>query len=336
MVRMRHLFMTLGFGLIPALLTLPGCGASGESALGTDSVATRVDTARARNDGPPLWILKDADSTVYFYGTVHLLPDDLSWQKDDMREAFQASGTIFFEVDTSEAAQVDATLATTNLGLRDDGTRLTDSLDNYQRNLLEAATHNGNLKIATLDAMQPWLASEFLTFAAAQNAGLSADLSADSALKSRAVRQGKNVIYLETTEAQLRASADLSTDIQLNILTETLEGFNQLGDDMTIVAEQWSVGGTDYLTQELVIPMKSRAPELYTSLLKDRNEKWAEEISDFMDGSGTAFVAVGVSHLLGEDSLLAQLHEQGFKIKRHFAFQGENVINTVDTSIRVE
>ncbi len=336
MIRMRHLFMTAIFAMIPAMGSISGCSPSGESLVGTDSVAKRVDDARARNDGPPIWVLKDADSTVYFYGTVHLLPDDLSWQKEDMREAFQASGTIFFEVDTSDAAQIDATVATTNLGLRDDGSRLTDSLDNFQRNLLEAATHNGNLKVATLDAMQPWLASEFLTFAAAQNAGLSADLSADSALKSRATRQGKNVIYLETIEAQLSASADLPLDIQLNILTETLENFNDMGEDMTTIAEQWSVGGTDYLTQELVRPMKSRAPELYNALLKDRNAKWAEQISDFMDGSGTAFVAVGVSHLLGDDSLLAQLHEQGFKSKRHYAFQGENVIGTVDTSIRVE
>jgi len=67
---------------------------------------------------------------------------------------------------------------------------------------MEAAVNNGDLTIAALEGMQPWLASEYLTFAAAQNAGLSAELSADEALKSRAVREGKNIIYLEHSSAR--------------------------------------------------------------------------------------------------------------------------------------
>jgi len=40
---------------------------------------------------------------------------------------------------------------------------------------MEAAANNGDLTVAALEGMQPWLASEYLTFAAAQNAGLSAE-----------------------------------------------------------------------------------------------------------------------------------------------------------------
>ena len=63
---------------LSAILIL-GCGASGESGIGTDSVADRVEEARARNDGPPIWVMEDDDSKIYFYGTVHLLPNDLPW-----------------------------------------------------------------------------------------------------------------------------------------------------------------------------------------------------------------------------------------------------------------
>jgi len=277
--------------------------------------------------------MRDADSTLYFYGTVHLLPDDLSWQREDMRNAFNEAGTVFFEVDTGPDGQIEATVLTTELGLRDDGRRLMHELDNYQRVLMEAASTNGNLTIAALDSMRPWLASEFLTFSAAQNAGLSADLSADEALKSRAQRSGKNILFLETMKDQITASANLPDFVQLNLLTETLESFNDLGEDLNKVAEQWSVGGTEYLTDELVTPMKSRAPEVYNALLRDRNRKWAPQLVRFMEDSGTGFVAVGVSHLLGEDSLLAELRKQGYDIERYYAFKGENVIETVDTTI---
>ncbi len=315
------------------LSALTGCTPSDGSGSATSSVADRVQEARVRNDGPAIWVVKDIDSTLYLFGTVHLLPDDLVWQREDMRQAFDAAGTVFFEVDTGTSGKIDATVLTTRLGLRNDGLRLTDRLDNYQRNLMEAAANNGDLTIAALDGMQPWLASEYLTFAAAQNVGLSGELSADEALKSRAVREGKNIIYLESLETQIRASADLPEEVQLNILTETLEQFNSLGEDATEIAEQWSVGGTDFLTEQLIRPMRARSPLVFNRLLRDRNTAWAKKLSRFMEDSGTGFVAVGTAHLLGDDSLLSELREQGFSVQRYHAFMGEPVIDTVDAMI---
>ena len=312
---------------------LAACSPSDGGVTATGGVSERIDEARARNDGPAIWVATDFDSTLYLFGTVHLLPDDLVWQREDMRQAFAESGTIFFEVDTGPESQVEGTVLTTSLGLRSDGLRLSDRLDNYQLNLMEAAANNGDLTIAALDGMQPWLAAEYLTFAAAQNAGLSAALSADEALKSRAAREGKNVIYLESLETQIRASAELPEFIQIRILTETLERFNALGLDATNIAEQWAVGGTDYLTDQLIRPMKSREPEVFNNLLRDRNRAWANKIARFMEDSGTGFVAVGTAHLLGEQSLLSELREQGYSVQRYYAFKGENLIETVDAKI---
>ena len=322
--------------ILPALLfafVLAGCSPSENGRSATDSVSERVKDARARNDSPAIWVARDFDSTLYLFGTVHLLPDDLVWQREDMRQAFDEAGTIFFEVDTGPKGQIDATILTTSLGLRSDGLRLSDRLDNYQLNLMEAAANNGDLTIAALDGMHPWLASEYLTFAAAQNAGLSADLSADEALKSRATREGKNVVYLESMETQIRASAGLPEFIQIDILTETMEQFNSLGQEATEIADQWSVGGTDFLTDNLIRPMKSRAPEVFNRLLRDRNRAWSTKLSRFMEDSGTGFVAVGTAHLLGEGSLLSELREQGYAVQRYYAFKGDPVIDTVDAKI---
>jgi len=158
---------------------LPACGDGVPRSAGVDQ---KVTDARTRNDGPAIWVAKDYDSTLYLFGTVHLLPENLSWQKEDMRQAFQEAGTVFFEVDTGPDGQIAAAVLTTSLGMRSDGLRLSDGLDNYQRNLLEAAANNGNLTIASLDAMKPWLATEFLSFSAARNAGLNPELAADEAL----------------------------------------------------------------------------------------------------------------------------------------------------------
>ncbi|MGJ8562474.1 MAG: TraB/GumN family protein [Alphaproteobacteria bacterium] len=304
------------------LAALSGCEQGG-------SVDGKVQAARARNDGPAMWVVKDHDSTLYLYGTVHLLPSDLDWQRDDMKDAFKEAGTVFFELDTGRAGQLEASLLTQQLGLISSGTRLSDRLDNYQLKLLEAAANNGNLPLASLDSMRPWLASEFLTVAAAGNAGLSPDLAADEALKSRAQRLGKNIVYLDTTECQIRATSDQPDFVQMMLLTDTLEGFGSIGSNLSKIADAWSVGQVDYLTAKTVIALSSRSPELYNTLLKDRNREWAGEFTRFMEGNDTGFAAVGAAHLLGEDSVQNFLRDQGYVVSRYYAFQGENVIKPV-------
>ena len=293
------------------------------------SVDGKVSAARARNDGPAIWVVKDHDSTLYLYGTVHLLPDDLVWQRDDMTEAFSESGTIFFELDTGTGAQLEASILTQQLGFLPSGKRLSDKLDSYQLKLLTAAANNGGLSREYLDTMTPWLTSEFLSIAAATKAGLVPGLSADEALKSRAKRKRKNVIYLDTTERQIRASSDQPEFVQMMLLTETLERFNSIGDDFRRIAEAWAIGQTDVLTAKTVTSLSSRSPELYSALIKDRNRDWANVFIRFMEGNETGFAAVGTAHLLGEDSVQNAMRDQGYSVSRYYAFQGENVIKSV-------
>jgi len=309
-----------------------GLAACGDISI-SEGASEKVADARARNDGPAIWVAKDYDSTVYFFGTVHLLPDGLSWLRDDVRAAFGEAGTVYFEVDTATQGQIEASVLTQSLGMRSDGRRLSDNLDSYQLKLLDAAAHNGDIPLASLESMKPWLASEFLTVAAAVNAGLSPELAADAALKSRAAREQKNVIYLETMEEQIRTSADQPDFVQMKILTDTLGNFNALGGDLNRIVSAWSVGQTGFLTREMVLKLKERSPDFYKALLTDRNKKWAKVLTRYMEGSGTAFVAVGASHLLGEDSLLQMLRDQGYDVSRYYAFQGENVINPVNPTI---
>lgn len=311
-------------------LSLAACNAPSGA---TESVEERIAKARARNDGPAIWKIEDNNSTLYLFGTVHLLPQDLNWLKDDLRDVMRQSGTVFFEVDTTETGRVDATVISAELGLRQDGLRLADSLDNYQLKLLDAVANNGAIPLASLDAMKPWLASEYLTLIAAEQAGLSADLSADEALKSMVRRQQKNVIYLEDVEDQIRAVADLPQSLQLEILTETMEEFDDIGNQLFRISQGWSVGQTDFLTQQMIDPLRQEAGEMYRSVLVDRNKDWAGQIIRYLEGSGTGLVAVGTAHLLGDDSLIHELEEAGYKVERHYAFMGENVISPTELTI---
>lgn len=325
--------MYKSFILSSVLLAILGLASCNAPAGPTESVNSRVEKARARNDGPAIWKVTDHDSTLYLFGTLHLLPEEADWLRDDLKAVMREAGTVFFEVDTTERGRIDATVISAQLGFRQDGLRLADSLDNYQLKLLDAVAHNGNIPLATLDSMKPWLASEFLTLHAAQNAGLSADLSADEALKSMARRQQKNVIYLETVEEPIRAIADLPEGLQLEVLTETMEDFDTIGDQLLRLVEGWRVGQTDFMTQQMIDPLKLEANEMYQSVLVKRNEKWAGVLIPHLEGAGTSVVAVGVAHLLGDESLLKAFEEAGYTVERHYAFMGQNVIEPTELTI---
>lgn len=293
------------------------------------TVEGKVSDARARNDGPAIWTVRDHDSTLFMFGTVHLLSPEIDWIRADMDAIFRTAGTVFFEIDTGPKAQIDAVVMTQSLGFRTDGLRLSDQLDSYQLKLLDAAANNGDISLASLDTMKPWLASEFLTVAAAVNSGLLPELSADEALKSRAAAQGKNILYLDTMSGQITRASRQAPEVQNKLLTDTLEGFNTLGSDISKVAQAWSVGQTRYLTRELIDEAKARSPEFYRQFFTEVNTDWAAPLTRFMEGSGTGFAAVGIGHLLGDQSLLEIMREQGYEVQRHYAFKGEAVIETV-------
>ena len=316
MIFLRALFFGLAFALLPA------CGVQG-------TVDERVDAARERNDGPAIWTVKDHDSTLYLFGTVHLLPPDVTWLRNDLRDVFDKSGTVFFETNSDREGQIEATVFTHSLGFYTDGLRLSDRFDSYQLRLLEAAALSSDTPLAALQNMKPWLASEIITLAAAEQEGLSAAVSADEALKSRAARQQKNVIYLDTVESQIRASADHPYFVQEVMIMDTLEGYNSLGPNLRRTADNWAIGRTIYLEQN-VKKAKSRSLELYQSLFTDRNKKWAKTLTRHLEDSGTSLAAVGAGHLLGEDSLIKHLKEAGYEVKRYYAFQGEPVINIIE------
>jgi len=302
--------------------SLTACGVQG-------TIDERVQAAHARNDGPAIWAVKDYDTTLYLFGTVHLLSADGSWLRDDVKEVFDKSGTVFFEADSGRDGQIDAAVLTQSLGFYSNGVRLTDKFDRYQLRLLEAAALSSDTPLAALQNMKPWLAAEVLTLAAAEQAGLSAAISADEALKSRAARQQKNIRYLDSVESQIRASADQPDFVQEIIIMDALEGYNALEDNLWRTADNWSVGRTDYLLQN-VNKVKARSPELYQALFTDRNRQWAQILTRYMEDSGTAFAAVGVGHLLGEDSLIKYLKDAGYDVSRYYAFQGKPVINIIE------
>ena len=80
-------------------------------------------------------------------------------------------------------------------------------------------------------------------------------------------------------------------------------------------AEAWAVGDRQLEVQE--VRKISRAyPDYYQAILVARNRRWAPRFRAMLDGGGTTFVLVGGDHLVGPDSVLAQLEAAGMRARR--------------------
>src|SRR6185437_4106899 len=53
--------------------------------------------APAQTAQPALWEVSDADTTIYLFGTIHLLPEDLQWRTAKFDEALNSSQQLVVE-----------------------------------------------------------------------------------------------------------------------------------------------------------------------------------------------------------------------------------------------
>ena len=78
----------------------------------------------------------------------------------------------------------------------------------------------------------------------------------------------------------------------------------------------WREGNNDKLEKMFIADMQAEAPELYDSLLLQRNLNWIPQIESMLRDADTEFVLVGAAHLVGDQGLLELLSQKGFQVKQ--------------------
>lgn len=263
---------------------------------------------------PALWVVRDADTTIYLFGTVHLLPDNTPWHYPALDQALARSDALVVEITDDSPANVAALVL--RLGM--DPTHPLSSLlsaGDYHR-LERAARLAGLPGVGALDAMRPWLAALTIAMAPLAKAGLDPQQGVDHLLRAEMTRAGKPVRALETAEEQIRFLADMPSALQLDMLRQTLHEADASKLEFKELVEAWDKGDVEAIARLENSLMKRETPALYQRLLVTRNATWAGKIRAMLDTPGTVFIAVGAAHLAGPDSVQAQLHKLGVDATR--------------------
>ena len=260
---------------------------------------------------PAMWVVRDADSEIYLFGTLHMLDGRLAWQSPLLQQVYERADSIWFEADvTGDPAR--ARLLMARYGV-DPSRRLTQKLSPRLMRRLTPILQRQQISYAAVDSLRPWAAAMVLSVEPLQQRGYSIDKGADAVVARQAARAAKPMRTFETMEDQIRLLASLPDDVGEDYLESVIDDQTRPGRSLE---EAWAEGDLDALAKGLVDDMRKNQPALYDALLKDRNEAWARTLTGEMRGNGVQLVNVGALHMVGRDGLPALLRKRGFTVLR--------------------
>ena len=263
---------------------------------------------------PALWKVADADTTIYLFGTIHLLPKGLRWTTPAMSKAMAASQSLVLEValdkDPAKLGAVMLQLAKSP-GLPP----ILDRVAPEKRAALKTVIDGTGLSYSYLDGLETWAAA--LGIASATNAklALSYEEGAEQQLTAAFEKMGKPVAGLETAAQQLGYFDALPEAAQRKFLTSIADDTADAGKEFAGMIAAWKSGNVQQIAVTFDDEMRL-SPELAEVLLHRRNNNWAGWIGERMKRPGTVFVAVGAGHLAGDRSVGRLVAQRGFKVVR--------------------
>jgi uncharacterized protein YbaP (TraB family) len=283
-----------------ALLALSGCAKAEQP----------VQQVEAR---PAIWALKDADTTIYLFGTIHLLRPEIRWFDGQVKQAFDSADELVLEM--IEPSAQDMTQLFLKLALNPEGPTTTSLLAPKDRERYIATAEQMKMPWQGLDKFDPWMVAVNLSLAPLVNAGYDPNSGADHALVDAAKAKGKRIFGLETAEQQLGYFDALPRELQVRYLNSTVEEIPDTPRQFDRLLQNWGKGDAHAIARDMNSSL-DKTPELAEVLLYRRNAHWAGWIAKRMDRPGTVFVAVGAGHLAGPRSVQDDLAHLGYKVER--------------------
>jgi hypothetical protein len=260
------------------------------AALGAATVA--AEPAAPVNADPAIFVVHDADTTVYIFGTFHALDTRTEWFNDQVKNAFDQSGELVLETLLPEGRKpIAGATAAPPPPLR--------------------------MPVATSAS---FLATTRMAINAGKSQGMQVGNGADMVLRRIAEAEGKPVAGIESLQFQLTMFNRLPptappANAKVGAPVGNEGSMERLQKSMAEMQSAWKRGDQSVFVR-MLSQVEQSSPEMYRMMFVERNAHFADWIATRMQRPGTVFVAVGAGHLAGKDSVLVRLAERGIESAR--------------------
>lgn len=262
---------------------------------------------------PPIWVVRDADSEVVLFGSVHVLPPGLTWRPKALDAALARADDVWFELSMDPSTQREVASLASYLGVLPPNQSLFALLSPADARLLAKVADAYGVDKANLARLEPWLAEVALAGAAYAKAGADTGNGVEQVLNAAAPAATKREAF-ETPADQMRFFDQSPLKDQIGSLRETLRELDRDPNAFMALVRAWMDGDATRLQQEALEPLQKAAPGVFASLVTARNEAWVKTLDARLKGRGRTVVIVGVGHLVGPGGVPARLRALGYSV----------------------
>jgi len=294
-------FLKRLFAPVAALLALSGTPA--------------VQARSPQSARPALWSVSDADTTIYLFGTIHVLPENVQWRTKKFNEAVSKSQQLMLEtiVDQKNPQQLMSTFA--GMGFARGLPPLTERVSPDKRPALITAMQHCGLQGAYVDQMKTWAAAFMLLNCQFRDLGVTGTEGVENVLRENFIGSGKPIGELESNALQLGFFDKLPEPDQRALLEGSIEQPADMSKEFDSMLKAWAKGDVEQISRTFDQELTG-SPELKDALIKRRNASWSKWIEQRMTQPGAVMIAVGAGHLAGPDSVISLLRRDGYRVTR--------------------
>ncbi|HEV2596650.1 MAG TPA: TraB/GumN family protein [Sphingomicrobium sp.] len=264
---------------------------------------------------PALWEVSDANTRIYLFGTIHLLPQDLKWRTPAFDSAVSSAQQLVVETIVDQQNPQGIAAAEASLGFKQGLPPIAQRVPPAKLAKLRAAIAKSGAPEKVFDQMKTWLAAITLLSVQFKDMGLHGKDGPEEILRQQFLSAHKPIGELETNVEQFGYFDRMSEKAQRELLEGALEPQGSTDKEFDGMLSSWSKGDVNGIAVTFNREL-SQSSEIRKLLLQQRNANWARWIEQRMAQPGTILLAVGAGHLAGADSVVEKLRLDGYKVRR--------------------
>jgi uncharacterized protein YbaP (TraB family) len=263
---------------------------------------------------PALWEVTGGESSVWLFGSVHLLPEGGFAIAGPLADALEKAERVCMEIDPDAHDEMATASLTMARAVDPEGRDLFELLGPDADGVRTAAEDAG-VPLEALAMFEPWFAGLTVSVMALQAQGYDVEHGVEQVIQGEAREAGKSGCGLETLDGQLGLLDALPAGLQKEILLQAIEEAADIEELIEPMLAAWRSGDESGLLRSLEEDFEGY-PDLAEALIYRRNARWADQVEDMLKGDDDVLIVVGAMHLVGDRGLPALLEERGYGIER--------------------
>jgi uncharacterized protein len=278
-------------------------------------VAGAAEAKAPRVAHPALWEVSDPDTTIYLFGTIHLLPQNYQWRTAKFNEAMEKSQKLVVETIVDDKNPTKLMAAMASIGFAKGLPPLSERVSPDKKAALAAAIKKSGIPPMVFDQMKTWTAGFTLLSVQFRDMGLKGADGVEAVLRNSFTTEGKPIGELETNIEQLGFFDTLPEPAQRALLEGALGEQQGMDKEFAGMLDSWARGDVKGIARTFDRDLAA-SPELQQALIQRRNANWTKWIEQRLAEPGSVMVAVGAGHLAGKQSVIEMLRKQGLRVRQ--------------------